>query len=57
MSPTHTSPGLLVFRSLAEAFRAGFQIYDRTPTGYLVRTRMISGWAFALVDTRQAEVA
>jgi hypothetical protein len=57
MSTPHTSHGLLVFSSLAEAFRAGFQIYDRTPTGYLVRTRMTSGWAFALVDTRQAELA
>jgi len=41
--------GLLVFRSLADALRAGFQIYDRTSEGYLVRTRTASGWAMALV--------
>jgi hypothetical protein len=31
--------GLMVFKSLADALRAGFQIYDRTADGYLVRTR------------------
>ena len=31
--------GLMVFKSLADALRAGFQIYDRTQDGYLVRTR------------------
>lgn len=29
--------GLLVFKSLADALRAGYQVYDRTSTGYLVR--------------------
>jgi hypothetical protein len=41
--------GLTVFTSLADALRAGFQIYDRTPDGYLVRTRTEQGWAMALV--------
>jgi hypothetical protein len=45
--------GLMVFHSLSEALRAGFQIYDRTPEGYLVRTRTASGWAMALVSCRQ----
>ena len=31
--------GLLVFTSLAEATRAGFQVWDRTCNGYLVRIR------------------
>ncbi len=41
--------GLMVFTSLADALRAGFQVYDRTPDGYLVRTKTPSGWALALV--------
>jgi hypothetical protein len=40
--------GVLVFRSLAEAIRAGFHVYDRTRDGYLMRTRTARGWAFAL---------
>lgn len=43
--------GLMVFKSLADALRAGFQIYDRTADGYLVRTRTDHGWAMALVHT------
>ncbi len=45
--------GLMVFQSLADALRAGFQIYDRTADGYLVRTRTASGWAMALVTCKQ----
>ena len=41
--------GLLVFKSLADALRAGFQVYDRTSEGYLVRTKTTNGWAMALV--------
>ena len=41
--------GILIFRSLTEALRAGFTIYDRTADGYLVRTRTAESWAFALV--------
>ncbi len=41
--------GLTIFNSLAEALRAGFEIYDRTAEGYLVRTRTDAGWAMALV--------
>jgi hypothetical protein len=43
--------GLMVFRTLADALRAGFQVYDRTPNGYLVRTRAAGGWALAVVET------
>jgi hypothetical protein len=45
-------PGLLVFKSLADALRAGYQVYDRTTHGYLVKTRTASGWAIAIVDPR-----
>ena len=44
--------GLMVFRSLADALRAGFQIYDRTQDGYLVRTRTESGLAMAIVTCK-----
>ncbi|MGD0475143.1 MAG: hypothetical protein ABSB70_18280 [Candidatus Velthaea sp.] len=39
----------MIFRSVAEALRAGFQVYDRTSYGYLVRTRTARGWALAIV--------
>ncbi len=45
-------PGLLVFKTLAEALRAGYAVYDKTKNGYLVRTRTSAGWALALVDLR-----
>ena len=41
--------GVMVFKSLADALRAGYQVYDRTSDGYLVRTRTSAGWAIALV--------
>ena len=41
---------MLVFYSLLEAINAGFEVYDRTPTGYLVRTKTNAGWALALVE-------
>ena len=44
--------GLLVFKSLADALRAGFQVYDRTSEGYLVRTKTTNGWAMALVTCK-----
>lgn len=44
--------GLVVFRSLADALRAGYQIYDRTDTGYLVRTKTAAGWAMAIVTCK-----
>jgi hypothetical protein len=42
--------GLLVFRSIGEALRAGFHIYDRTPTGYIVRCNAGGRWQMALVE-------
>jgi len=45
--------GLVEFRSIAEAIRAGYQVYDRTPDGYLVRTRTSNGWALAFAHCGQ----
>jgi hypothetical protein len=47
--------GLMTFRSLAEAIRAGYQVFDRTTDGYLVRLRTAGGWALALVVVRSEE--
>jgi hypothetical protein len=44
--------GMMVFHCLADAIRAGYQVYDRTSDGYLVRTRTASGWAIALVSCK-----
>ena len=35
--------------------KAGYQVYDRTATGYLVRTRTDRGWALAMVDVQFTE--
>jgi hypothetical protein len=42
--------GILVFSSVGEALRAGFEVYDRTNTGYLVRCRTARGWALGIVE-------
>lgn len=44
---------MLVFNSITEALSAGFQVYDRTECGYLVRIKTNAGWALALVDLRK----
>jgi hypothetical protein len=41
--------GVLTFSTVEEAVRAGFMVYDRTSTGYLVRTKTDGGWALAVV--------
>ena len=45
--------GLQVFATLADALRAGFQVYDRRPEGYLVRTRTLTGWAYAIARMKE----
>jgi len=40
--------GIVVFSSLAEAFKNGFELYDHTREGYLVRAWSARGWAFAI---------
>lgn len=47
--------GIMVFSSIGEALRAGFQVYDRTSYGYLVRTRTPRGWALAVVNVIRPE--
>lgn len=42
--------GMLVFRSVGEALKAGFQIYDRTPNGYIARARIDGYWQMALIE-------
>jgi len=51
--------GILEFKSLAEAIRAGFEPFERRPDGCLVRTRTASGWAlaFARVQPGSREAA
>ena len=44
--------GLVVFNDLAGALRAGYQVYDRIPNGYLLRIRTKAGWAMALVHCK-----
>jgi hypothetical protein len=43
---------MLVFRSLVDAFNAGFQVHDRTQTGYLVRAKTACGWTLAIVELK-----
>lgn len=44
---------MLVFHSVADALKEGFQVYDRTESGYLVRIKTDRGWALALVELRK----
>jgi hypothetical protein len=44
---------MLVFHSITEAVKAGFQVYDRTANGYLVRIKTERGWALALVEPQK----
>jgi len=41
--------GMIVFRSLADAVRHGYEIYDRTSDGYVMRKRTEYGFGLALV--------
>lgn len=47
--------GLTVFPTLSAAINAGYQLYDRTPEGYLMRTRTSAGWALALVEPNKRQ--
>ena len=48
----HLLTGEPLRRTLADALRAGYHVYDRTDHGYLVRTRTSAGWAMAIVTCR-----
>ena len=41
---------MLIFHTVADALNAGYHIYDRTQTGYLVRIKTERGFALALVE-------
>jgi hypothetical protein len=41
--------GITIFKTLADATRMGYQVYERTAEGYVVRARTDGGWALALV--------
>jgi hypothetical protein len=43
---------MTIFHSLSDALRAGFQVEDRAPNGYVVRIRTQQGWARAIVVVR-----
>lgn len=45
--------GVTVFPSLREALNNGFQQYDKTPDGYLVRRNTPKGYEFALVVVKE----
>lgn len=45
--------GLTIFPTLSAAINAGYHVYDRTPHGYLMRTRTQAGWALALVEPKR----
>jgi hypothetical protein len=42
--------GFVVFHSVGEAIRQGFQIYDKTAEGYIARIMTMRGWAMAQID-------
>jgi hypothetical protein len=44
-------PGMIVFKTLSDALKAGFELYDKTEYGYLVRLRTEKGWAMAVVTS------
>ena len=48
-------PGIVVFNSLAEAVRAGYEPYDRTREVYLVRTKTNRGYALAFAKIGKGE--
>src|SRR6266851_9731370 len=49
-----TMRGIVVFPSLEQALRAGYQVHERTSEGFFVRTRTANGWALAVVILRPA---
>jgi hypothetical protein len=40
--------GIVIFKSMGEAQNCGFQYFDRTEDGFLVRKMTPKGWALAL---------
>lgn len=46
--------GILFFKSMGEALSSGFQFFDRTKDGYLVRKMTSRGWALAIAHDDEA---
>lgn len=44
--------GIHRFLTLEEALQAGFIVYDRTASGYIVHGRVDGRWAMAVVEAR-----
>ena len=44
--------GIMTFNSISSALRAGYQVYDRTEKGYVVRIKTQAGWGLALVECK-----
>lgn len=40
--------GITIFKTMSEALSSGFQYFDRTKDGYLVRKMTSRGWALAI---------
>ena len=40
--------GIMIFKSMLEAVSSGFQYFDRTKGGFLVRKMTPAGWALAI---------
>ena len=49
-------PGIRVFKSLEEAFAAGFVFHERTPDGILVRRTSGDRFALAIVKNPQHDI-
>ncbi len=49
--------GVITFTSLSSALRAGYQVYERTENGYLVRIKTHAGWALARVQVTRGQGA
>ena len=44
--------GIMIFKTIEDAIKAGFHMYDKTSDGYIVRTKTDHGMAMALVPNR-----
>jgi hypothetical protein len=42
--------GILFFKSIGEALSSGFQFFDRTKDGFLVRKMTPIGWELAIAS-------
>jgi len=40
--------GIMIFKTVSEALQQGYQFFDRTKDGVLVRKMTAGGWALAI---------